>query len=199
MIQKLSEKIVDPLMHLAGTEDDRDIYLYGVECFISEVIGDITLFLIALFLGQFGEMLLWIISFLAIRTHLGGYHCESHFRCYIASTLLGVASLPLNRLLLHYPYVTVILMLLCLLFILQYAPIVHKNNPRSNDQIRISKKLTRINFSILSFLAILLACLRNPFYAPLCSGVILATLLGWIQIIKNGFLKKGKPPEQSHS
>ncbi|MDE6853251.1 MAG: accessory gene regulator B family protein [Lachnospiraceae bacterium] len=188
MIQKLSEKIVDSLMHLADTEDDRDIYLYGMECFISEFVGDITLFLIALFLGQFWEMVLWTISFLAIRTHLGGYHCETHFRCYIASTLLGMVSLPLNHLLLDYPYVTVILMLLCLLFILRYAPIVHKNHPRSSDQIRSSKKLTWINFIILSFLAILLACHQNTIYAPLCSGVILATLLGWIQIIRRSFL-----------
>lgn len=188
MIQKLSEKIVDPLMQLAGTEEDRDIYLYGMECFISEFVGDLTLFLIALPFGQFREMLLWIIAFLAIRTHLGGYHCETHFRCYIASTLLGISSLPLNYLLLHVPYIAVILMLLWLLFILRYAPIVHKNNPRSSDQIRRAKKLTWINFIILSVIAILLAYHRNAAYAPLCSGVILATLLGWIQIIKRSFL-----------
>lgn len=39
MIKKLSEKIVDKLMSLTGTSSQREVYVYGLECFLNEVLN----------------------------------------------------------------------------------------------------------------------------------------------------------------
>ena len=185
MIRKFSEEIIDLLMLHAGVKNDRDVYIYGLECFISELIGNLCLFIFAAFLGKLDEMLIWIISFLAIRTQLGGYHCSSHFRCLLFSTLLGIVGMFLNTVWFHFPIITFTIIFFCFLFIRKYAPIVHKNHPLSESQKRHSKKYGIINFCAISFITIVLAAFKISIYSSLCSGIILATLLGCIQVILN--------------
>lgn len=186
MIRIVSEKIVDLLMLHAGVKTDRDVYIYGLECFISELIGNLCLFIFAAFLGKLDEMLVWTISFLAIRTQLGGYHCSNHFRCLLFSTLLGISGMFLNTLWFRFPMLAFMIIFFCFLFIRKYAPIVHKNHPLSESQKRHSQKCGIINFCIISFIAIILVALKVTIYSALCSGIILATLLGCIQVIVNG-------------
>lgn len=185
MIRMFSEKIVDLLMLQAGVKNDRDVYIYGLECFISELIGNLCLFIFAAFLGKLDEMLVWIISFLAIRTQLGGFHCSNHFHCLVFGTLLGISGMLLNTIWFHFPIIAFVIIFFCFLFIRKYAPIVHKNHPLSESQKRHSKKHGIINFCAISFIAIILAAFKIFIYSPLCSGIILATLLGCIQVILN--------------
>ena len=81
----------------------------------------VSLFL-QLFLGKLDEMLVWIISFLAIRTQLGGYHCSNHFRCLLFSTLLGISGMFLNTIWFRFPIIAFMIILFCFLFIKKYAP-----------------------------------------------------------------------------
>lgn len=185
MIRTFSEKIVDLLMLHAGIKNNRDVYIYGLECFISELIGNLCLFIFAAFLGKLGEMLIWTISFLSIRTQLGGYHCSNHFRCLLFSTLLGISGMFLNTVWLHFPNIALVIIFFCFLFIMKYAPIVHNNHPLSKSQKRHSKKYGIINFCAISFSAIILSAFKISIYSSLCSGIILATLLGCIQVILN--------------
>lgn len=185
MIRIVSEKIVDLLMLHAGVKTDRDVYIYGLECFISELIGNLCLFIFAAFLGKLDEMLVWTISFLAIRTQLGGYHCSNHFRCLLFSTLLGISGMFLNTLWFRFPMLAFMIIFFCFLFIRKYAPIIHKNHPLSKSQRRHSKKYGIINFCAISFIAIILAVFKVSLYSSLCSGIILATLLGCMQVILN--------------
>lgn len=187
MIRKVSEKIVDFFMLHAGVKTDRDVYIYGLECFISELIGNLCLFIFAALLGKLDEMLVWTISFLAIRTQLGGYHCGNHFRCLLFSTLLGISGMFLNTIWLHVPMIAFLIIFFCFLFIKKYAPIVHKNHPLSKSQRIHSKKYGIINFCAISCIAIILAVFNVSIYSSLCSGIILATLLGCIQVILNGY------------
>lgn len=96
MIHTLAIKIVDFLMKYGTAKKSRAIYIYGTECFISECIGNILLFTIAFPLHEEYMMLIWLISFLSIRIHIGGYHANSHWMCLVISTLIGVSSILLN-------------------------------------------------------------------------------------------------------
>lgn len=57
VIRKFSEEIIDLLMLHAGVKTDRDVYIYGLECFISEFIGNLYLFVFAALLGKLEELL----------------------------------------------------------------------------------------------------------------------------------------------
>lgn len=169
MIKIFSEKIVNLLMIEAEIKTNKEVYVYGLECFISELIGDLFLFIIAALLGKLDEMLVWIISFLAIRTQLGGYHCNNHFHCLLFSTLLGISGVFLNIVWLRFPISAFLLTSLCFFFIVKYAPIIHKNHPLSKSQKNHSKKHGIINFCIVSLFAIMLAIFQLSIYTSLLS------------------------------
>lgn len=183
MIRTVSEKIVNILMIEAGKKSNKEIYVYGLECFISELIGNLLLFVVALCSGKIIEIAVFTITFLAIRTQLGGYHCTSHFRCLIFSTILGIISLVLNYYWINSPNIALILTGICFPFIAKYAPITHKNHPLSAQQKRNSKKWVLIFYCVFFIIAFLLTQCNLYIYAPICSGVIIATLLGYIQLI----------------
>lgn len=134
MIRTLSEKIVNTIMLEAEIQTNKELYIYGLECLISEFIGNLLLFITAILLGKLLEIVVWTIIFLAIRTQLGGYHCSSHFRCLIFSTILGIMSLVLNYYFIILPNIALIISIVCLPIIAKYAPIIHKNHPLSNKQ-----------------------------------------------------------------
>lgn len=96
MIHNIAIKIVDFLSKYASVQKSRDVYIYGTECFINETIGNILLFCIALPLHQEWSILIWLISFLSIRIHLGGYHAPYHWLCLTISTFIGICSILFN-------------------------------------------------------------------------------------------------------
>lgn len=183
MIRTLSEKIVNTIMLEAEIQTNKELYIYGLECLISEFIGNLLLFITAILLGKLLEIVVWTIIFLAIRTQLGGYHCSSHFRCLIFSTILGIMSLVLNYYFIILPNIALIISIVCLPIIAKYAPIIHKNHPLSNKQRKKAKKCVLIFYYIFFSIALLLKLYASHLYAPICSGIITATILACMQLI----------------
>ena len=93
MIHNIAIKIVDSLSKYGSAQKKRDVYIYGTECFINETIGNFLLFGIAIPLHQGWPIFIWLISFLSIRIHLGGYHAPYHWLCLVISTFVGISSI----------------------------------------------------------------------------------------------------------
>lgn len=93
MIHNIAIKIVDSLSKYGSAQKKRDVYIYGTECFINETIGIFLLFGIAIPLHQGWPIFIWLISFLSIRIHLGGYHAPYHWLCLVISTFVGISSI----------------------------------------------------------------------------------------------------------
>lgn len=185
MIRSVSEKIVNLLMLKAKTKADKEVYIYGLECFISEFIGNLLLFIFAFIFKKTAEIFIWTISFLAIRTQLGGYHCSNHLRCLLLSTLLGIGGIVLNIAWIKSPISAFLIILYCFIFLIKHAPIIHKNHPLTKSQKRKSKMICMFNFCLMTLIAIFFAILKISLYTSFCSGIILAALLGNIQVIIN--------------
>ena len=96
MIHNIAIKIVDSLSKYGSAQKKRDVYIYGTECFINETIGNFLLFGIAIPLHQGWPVFIWLISFLSIRIHLGGYHAPHHWLCLVISTFVGISSIFFN-------------------------------------------------------------------------------------------------------
>ena len=79
MIHRLSELLTQYFMKYGQATDKAEVYIYGIECFISEFIGNLLLLIVAIRWHQISAMIIWTLSFLLIRTQLGGFHCKTHF------------------------------------------------------------------------------------------------------------------------
>lgn len=177
MIHRLAIKLVDALLKYGAAKKSRAVYIYGMECFISECIGNVLLFAVALPLRQGWMMLFWLISFLAIRVHIGGYHASTHWMCLIVSTLVGVASLPLNHLWLRLGIYSLPVLLLCDAYILFTKAVTNPKHPVSPQKARRERR--RLLISAAAENVILLACfaLHWTWYAPILSGMFCAVAM----------------------
>ena len=63
-------------------ETEKDIYQYGIECIYLMIINYLSLFVIAIIMGMFKELLLLSCSFIPLRKNAGGFHAKTKIRCY---------------------------------------------------------------------------------------------------------------------
>ncbi len=121
MIHRLSELLTQYFMKYGQATDKAEVYIYGIECFISEFIGNLLLLIVAILWHQISAMIIWTLSFLLIRTQLGGFHCKTHFSCLCLSTSIGIFSLLINRFWLYHPSFCIPTYIACLFIIYHFA------------------------------------------------------------------------------
>ena len=156
MIHRLSELLTQYFMKYGQATDKAEVYIYGIECFISEFIGNLLLLIVAILWHQISAMIIWTLSFLLIRTQLGVFHCKTLFSCLCLSTSIGIFSLLVNRFWLYHPSFCIPTYIACLFIIYHFAPIRHPNHPLSANQIQHARAKCLRNFFDLSVLSVIL-------------------------------------------
>ena len=95
MLNKLSNIIANYLIILSNTDTDdaqKDVYAYGIECFLNTAITVSILCLWGMITHTFSETVIWLISFTLLRHYVGGYHAPSNLSCILSSVLLGASN-----------------------------------------------------------------------------------------------------------
>ena len=82
-IQKLTEHLI--LKEYIPSED-REIYEYGFDILIYTVWSTLALLLIGLALKQFWNSAIIISGFYTFQSFGGGYHADSHLKCFLTMT-----------------------------------------------------------------------------------------------------------------
>ncbi|MEG0169970.1 MAG: accessory gene regulator B family protein [Erysipelotrichaceae bacterium] len=85
MIEKLSERIVRYLESKKIIMDNREVYEYGFNLIIYELINLVMILLTSILLGDVNAAISYIIIFSIFRIFMGGYHEKSHIRCFIST------------------------------------------------------------------------------------------------------------------
>lgn len=68
--------------------DETDLYAYGLELLLSSVLELVAVLALSVAIGKLIPTLLFLSAFCVLRTYAGGYHADTHFRCFL--TLLSV-------------------------------------------------------------------------------------------------------------
>lgn len=184
---KIAEEFSDWLILNGASKDDREVYVYGVECFVNEIISDSLLLLFACLFKRPFQMVIWLLFFTIIRINVGGYHAKTHYKCILLSTLLGCICIMV------YPFLPLtymrILSILSLIIIIKIAPVIHENHPVSEKrkkQIRLAALL----ISTSEVLLILITFQYNHSFAAIVftslSAAALLGIIGYIRNLKNG-------------
>ena len=61
--------------------EDKEIYQYGIEVFVSNVIGIVLIFLVSLFTGCLWQGVIYVTAFATLRVYTGGYHADTYMKC----------------------------------------------------------------------------------------------------------------------
>lgn len=77
------------------SEEETDVYNYGVQVILEKVISYAIIFALAMLMHKFLEILLFFVSFSIIRKYSGGLHCKTFKSCLIISALVSFSGMML--------------------------------------------------------------------------------------------------------
>lgn len=181
MINKLSIRLTERLL-ANGTisDEDKDLYIYGLFMLISHLMFFIIACIFGLILGCVFESIIFYIAFQFIRRFAGGYHASIETRCEIFSTISIMACIVVIKLSKTYDFQTVLLLITILsavcIFVL--CPLDTPEKPLSDKEFKYFRKV-----SWLILLVIVVAIIVSYVFkfqivtVPCCLSLILESIL----------------------
>lgn len=172
-------------------EKDIDSYAYGFELILISAINWGVVFVLMLITQTFIETMLYVAVFITLRHHAGGYHADTHLKCFILS--LGAYSCLLLLLNVTSPAASAAITLLCLLFslptIFVLAPIEHVNHPVSESALKKHRTISLLISGVVTVTATL--CILCKFFS--LSLVLSLTMLQVsISLLAGSYTNKNK-------
>lgn len=174
-------KYSDFIISQGAEEQRREVYVYGMECFLNLLISDVLLYGFGLLTGSFLYLFVWSVSFLLLRINIGGIHAPAHWSCILSGFLLGISTLLFNHVWAYIPLLMPVVLIAAFLNIVFFAPVVHENHPISDRQRRKAKR--KAFMILLSEMAIVAVCFFGHlnFFQPVMSGIFFSTILSYMQ------------------
>ena len=173
MLNKMAVKITDKLVLKKIVSDDMaDIYIYGFELLISFFFSTIGVLIIGIILGRFLQTLMFLTTFILLRSFTGGYHANTYAVCSLVTFSLFGVVLILTEFSFVPLYLYLILGLVGTAIMLLLVPIEHPNKKLSDDQKRKYKVISLVLFLMFT----VAGCLFCYFDSPL-GAIVFYTLI----------------------
>lgn len=137
-------------------QEDISIYQYGLEVLYLSMLEVMSILLLAVWVGNFFETLLYFAVFIPMRLFAGGYHANTRLGCFFVSLgVYGAFSMVVAFATISYLWL-VLLVMVALVIIWRYAPIVHKNHNVSCEAFVRARNISR-NLAMIDLLIILVS------------------------------------------
>lgn len=181
MINNLSTRLTDKLLSKGSiTEDERELYIYGLFMLISQLMYLVLACIFGLLFECFIESIVFYIAFQFIRRYAGGYHAATETRCEILSTLSIVASIGIIKLSKIYDFKTILLFitLMSMVLIFFLCPLDTPEKPLSEKEFKYFRKISWIILLVISSIIIVSYFFKfNILFTPCCVSLILESIL----------------------
>lgn len=143
-------------------EKDIEAYSYGFEILISEIIGWSIIAILMIILHKYYETLIFFGTYILIRIHAGGYHANSHLKCFLLFSISYVAIMLVGDIIpVDVHSICVIgIAIINAIIIYMLAPIEHKNNVHSAKVVERKRKYSVTYSSILSIASIIFVFMK---------------------------------------
>ena len=127
-MERLSEKIIQYMIkNSILSEDDKEIYAFGLTQMIRALSTIITTIFIGFCFGKIIESIVFVVFTALIRTNSGGYHSDSPVGCYFISVISVIITLYLVGKQVFNVRLMVVLLAVSFVVFIKYAPIGHVN------------------------------------------------------------------------
>ena len=173
----LSKAIIQKLVSLNNTTNDTEdlfVYYYGMECFLNNMFAFSVIIIFSIITNCFFETIVFLIMFILLRHHEGGYHAPTNSLCLFFSITIGISVrllLKCSTFILQYNYQLLILSFLICLFL---API-DSTKIKLNQKQKLQEKLFALGIIILA--ALLSLFIPTNYSISLISSITIVHLL----------------------
>lgn len=90
----IAGNVIDTLVHSdVVAPEDKDIHIFGLQQGLFMLLNIATTIMIGLVFGMFMQSLVFMLSYLPLRSVAGGYHAKTQLKCYLFSTVIVSATL----------------------------------------------------------------------------------------------------------
>ena len=173
--------------------EDKNVYAYGFELVIASVISMFMIIIISLVTKNYFMWIPYLIAYIPLRTHAGGYHAKTHFVCISTHILVYLFfSLSVNYLC-TIKLLPIISSLISFILILLFSPIETPNNPMTPNRRLMCRKISIIICAVNLAVSIVIFFSFNTYMHFIIfyfSGIIATTLLFVMAVIKSTFGKE---------
>lgn len=184
MIEHFSKWLSAWLSHNGGDPTQEKVYAYGIECLANELISDFLLLFCGFLMNKTIYIVIWCMSFTAVRLFLGGYHASTHARCILTGTAAGICSLSINPIWpTLYPWGFLVITVFALAIAFFHAPIIHKNHPVSNEKRKKAKEKAIAAIILDNFTAIIVYPYHHEISSSIMTGLLTALLMAVLAIV----------------
>jgi len=156
MYSKMTTSVVDFICeHTKSDEETREIYSYGLEIILINILNTIITLVLATITNHLFETIILIVAFYPLQSFGGGYHAQTHFRClsiFLIGWVLAMLAIPYIK---SSDFLIFILALTGTITIFLLAPIEHVNFPMSSRKKYKMKSIVRSIASLLFFMTII--------------------------------------------
>lgn len=143
-------------------EEQREIYQYGFELWVSSAIGILIVLAIGIISGRFWESVIFYIVFCFIRLFSGGFHAPTYLLCKITLAAVLILVLVLDWLLGGIAdYYWSILYLYSLIIVCRFAPVENSNKKLTEHEKARSKVICIVEMMICPFVMLLFNSLNS--------------------------------------
>ena len=181
MINNLSAHIIDKLISKGNiTEDERELYIYGLFISISHLMYLILAIVFGLIFKCFLESVIFYIAFQFIRMYAGGYHAKTETRCEILSALSIFCCISLIKFSKIYDIKITLfsISLVCTVLIFILCPLDPPEKPLTDKERKYFRKISWIILLVIFTTIIVSYFLKfNLLFIPCCISLILESIL----------------------
>lgn len=180
MLKKLTTKAADILCRNGLIEqEEKEIYLFGIETALLKVIHYATMLLIGLCFGMVWQTAVFLLAYTVLRDYAGGYHAGSRMRCYLISWLMMLSVLLIVQFCSAEVmfWTSAILSIPFYLLIFSLAPVGNINKPLDEIEQKRYGKTARIILSIEEVLSALFLFFNVQISFVLCLSLFCISIM----------------------
>lgn len=155
-IQRVTDELVSN--NIIDSEDS-ELYTYGLQQGALMFLNILTILIVGKIFGMLWQSVVFMVTYIPLRTYAGGYHARTQWGCYISSVVLIVAVLLGIRFIPWTNFIIITISIISGLIIYILSPLEDSNKPLDAAEIKVYGKRTRMilafEFSVLILLIVL--------------------------------------------
>lgn len=137
------------------SEEDRDIYIYGLELLLNGLLVIGTIILLGVLFNKILITGVFLLIFCSLRMYSGGYHANQYWKCFCigCSAYLMVIYFVLELSMFSNNTYALILLIVSYAGIILIGPLNSKKNPKSEEEMKKNSRMTKALATIYTLIA----------------------------------------------
>jgi accessory gene regulator B len=132
------------------SEDDREIYIYGLELILNSLLVAGTIVTLGILLNRIVITIIFLTVFSSIRSYSGGYHANQYWKCYCVgcSAYLSVIIIVNSTVVSQVKIESLIFLAVSYIMIFGIGPLNSEKNPKTEKEMRKNSIISKILISV---------------------------------------------------